>query len=335
MRVATIIVLEYGEKNGGNFMKAVTIDHFGGVDEMHWSDLPTPEPKGNEVQIEVAYTSVNPVDWKIREGRLQDFFPYQFPIIPGWDAAGTISALGDSVENYQVGDEIYSYCRKPTVQWGTYAQYVCMNEKDVALKPETLSFAEAASIPLVGLTAWQGLFDNAKLQKGQSILIHAGAGGVGSMAIQFAKVTGAKVYTTASREKHDYVKSLGADVAIDYKVEDFVEKMRELEPDGVNAVYDCVGGEALEKSFDIVKEGGRLISVVSKVDSKKTREKNIFGTMMIVSPNGAQLKEIAKLFDRGKLKPPHLTELSLDEFTKAHQMSQDGHTKGKIVLRVK
>ena len=316
-------------------MKAITIDKFGGVEEMHWSDLPTPQPMSNEVQIEIEYTSVNPVDWKIREGSLQSVFQHEFPLVPDWDAAGTISAVGDDVTKFKVGDEVFCFCRKPTVQWGTYAEYVCFDANNVALKPKDITFAQAASIPLVGLTAWQGLFDEAKLQEGQSILIHAGAGGVGSIAIEFAKVAGAKVYTTASAKNHEYVKSLGADVAIDYHKENFVKKILELEPDGVDAVFDCVGYETLDQSFNVVKPGGHLVSIVNKVDEDKAKEKNIHDSFMIVRPDGSQLEQIAQWINEGKVRPPHILEMPLTDYAKALELSQKGHTKGKIVLRIK
>jgi NADPH2:quinone reductase len=316
-------------------MKAITIDKFGGVDEMHWTDLPTPQPKDHEVQIEIAYTSVNPVDWKIREGSLKKVFASEFPLIPGWDAAGTVSGIGKAVKKFQTGDEVFCYCRKQTVQWGTYAEYVCFDAEHVAIKPKTLSFAQAASIPLVGLTAWQALFDEGKLQNGQSVLIHAGAGGVGSLAIEFAKVAGAKVYTTASKQNHDYVKSLGADVAIDYRKENFVKKIHELEPEGVDVVIDCVGYQTLDESFNVIKKGGHLVSIVNKVDPEKARKKEIQGSFMIVRPDGSQLQKIANWFNEGKIKPPNIIELPLKDYAQAMELSEQGHTKGKIVLKVR
>jgi NADPH:quinone reductase-like Zn-dependent oxidoreductase len=316
-------------------MKAITIEKFGGVEEMHWSDLPTPQPKANEVQIEVACTSVNPVDWKIREGLLKNFFPYEFPLIPGWDAAGIISSVGNEVSNFKVGDEVFCYCRKPIVQWGTYAEYVCFESDHVALKPKKLSFAQAASIPLVGLTAWQALFDELMLKNGQAILIHAGAGGVGGIAIELAKVAGARVFTTASLENHEYVKNLGADIPIDYRKESFVKRVLAEEPDGIDAVLDSIGHETLEQSFNVLKQDGRLVSLVNKdVQNKKGGEK-IHSSYMVVRPDGSQLKEIAGLIDEGKVHPPHITELPLSDYAKAHEMSKEGHTKGKIVLHIK
>src|ERR1700733_2368139 len=190
-------------------MKAMVIEKFGHEEQLHLGDIPTPLPSDNEVQIQVLYSAVNPVDWKIREGLMKNFLPHEFPLILGWDAAGIVKAIGKNVKKFKVGDEVFAYCRKPIVKWGTYAEYVCFDADNIALKPNNINFAEAAAIPLAGLTAWQALFDFAKLKKGESILIHGGAGGVGSFAIQFAKHAGAKVITTASKQNHDYVKKLG------------------------------------------------------------------------------------------------------------------------------
>ncbi|MFQ5729898.1 MAG: NADP-dependent oxidoreductase [Waddliaceae bacterium] len=315
-------------------MKAITIKKFCPVEEMHLTDLPTPQPTANEVQIQIAYTAVNPVDWKICEGWLKKMIPHEFPLIPGWDAAGTVTAMGKNVMDLKIGDEVYAYCRKPTVQWGTYAEYVCFNANHVALKPKKFNFAQAASIPLVGLTAWQSLFEAANLQKGESILIHAGAGGVGSLAIEFAKYAGAKIYTTASGNNHGYVKKLGADYAIDYHKEDFVEKIHSLDPEGVDVVMDCVGYDALTQSFDVIKPGGRLISIVQKIDKEKCEERNIHGEFVFVRPDGEQLKEIADLIDKGVVIAPHIEEMPLADFGKALAKNREGHTQGKIVLRV-
>ncbi|HYN39160.1 MAG TPA: NADP-dependent oxidoreductase, partial [Rhodospirillales bacterium] len=161
-------------------MRVMVIDGFGGAERLHPAELPAPVPAAGEVLIRIVCAGVNPVDWKIREGWLQSLFPHQFPLIPGWDAAGTIAAVGDGVEGFAIGDRVWAYCRKPEVQWGTYAEYVTMPADAVAPMPGSLDFEEAAAIPLVGLTSWQALFDAAGLAAGQSVLIHAGAGGIGS-----------------------------------------------------------------------------------------------------------------------------------------------------------
>ena len=314
-------------------MKAVALNKFGGVEQLHLTEIPTPQPGLNEVQIQVEYTAINPVDWKICSGSFQKI-PHKFPLIPGWDAAGKISAVGKNVTKFKVGDEVYAYCRKPTVQWGTYAEFVCFDAEHVALKPKKLNFAQAAAIPLVGLTAWQGLFDQAKLKRGESILIHGGAGGVGSLAIELAKNAGATIYTTASKNNHDYVKKLGANFAIDYTSEDFVKKIKSSFPQGIDVVLDCVGGETLEKSYQILKPKGRLVSIVNKPDEEKCKKYNITGSIFMVEPNGNQLKQLAELIDQGKIHAPHIKELPLSQFAEAQEENRKGHTRGKIVLRV-
>lgn len=315
-------------------MKAVTIEQFGGIEQMRWSDLPTPQPLAHEVQIQILYTAVNPVDWKIRNGSLQKIFPHQFPLIPGWDACGKISAVGKDVTRFKVGDEVYAYCRKSLVQWGTYAEYVCFDAKHVAFKPHKLSYAQAAAIPLVGLTAWQALFEQAQLKKGQTILIHAGAGGVGSIAIELAKAVGAKIYTTASPKNHAYVKKLGADEIADYRTQDVTEWISKKEPTGVDVVLDCVGYETLEKSFEIVKKGGHLISIVNAVNQEKAKQKGIHGAFVLVRPDGLQLEKLSHWFDEGKIVAPNIIEFSLKDFAKATKLNEEGHTQGKIVLRI-
>ena len=316
-------------------MKAAIIPAFGPIETIRISEIPTPQPMPNEVLIEVAYAAVNPVDWKICEGWLKHMLPHEFPLIPGWDAAGIVSAIGKNVVNFAVGDEVYAYCRKPTVQWGTYAEYVCVNANHIALKPKTLNFAQAAAIPLVGLTAWQALFEALQLQKGETILIHAGAGGVGGLAIEFACHAGAKIYTTASAANHDYVKGLGADYAINYTKEDFVKAIHAHEPKGVDMVFDCVGYETLERSFEVLKPGGRLASIVQKVDEEKCKEYNVRGEFVFVRPDGGQLKHIAELIDEGKVVAPHIEEMPLSHFRAAMKKNHEGHTRGKLVLKVR
>lgn len=316
-------------------MKAMVIEQFGDAANLHMEERPVPQPEDHEVQIQILYTSVNPVDWKIREGMLQGRLPHEFPITPGWDAAGIVTEAGRSVKNLKVGDEVYSYCRKPVIHDGTYADYICFDAQHVALKPKTLSFAQAAAIPLVGLTAWQALFDFAKLKRDETILIQAGAGGVGSLAIAFAKNAGAKVYTTASEQNHAYVKKLGADVAIDYRKESFVDFLKKLEPKGLDVVLDCMGGETLKASAEVLKPGGRLVSILGQLDPKIVHKKNIHFSYVFVAPNGDQLKQIATLIEQGKVQPPVIEEMTLEEAAQAQEKVRQGHTKGKVVLKVK
>lgn len=316
-------------------MKAVTIDSFGDISTLHLSQVQKPEPGPKEVQIALSYAAVNPVDWKICEGHLKTRLPHQFPLILGWDGAGTVSAVGKEVRHFKVGDKVFAYFRKPTVQWGTFAEYVCFEADHVALKPDNIDFAEAAAIPLTALTAWQALFDDVKLQRGETVLIHAGAGGVGGIAIQLAKNAGAKVISTARQEKHSYVKELGADVVIDYTKKSFVEEIKKIAPQGVDVVFDTVGGQTLKDSLNALRPGGRLVSIVEKLDPAVGKPRTITITYHFVNPNGAQLKQIGDLIKTGKVRPPAIEEMKLEDAAQALEKSREGRLKGKIVLKIK
>lgn len=315
-------------------MKAMVIESFGGIETMRMGEVPTPEPAPDEVQIRVRYAGVNPVDWKIREGYLNDRLPHQFPIVLGWDAAGEVSAVGHEVKDFKAGDNVYAYCRKPIIKLGTFAEYVCVEASHIALKPTNLSFAQAASIPLAALTAWQALFDFAKLKEGQTILIHAGAGGVGSFAIQFAHLINAKVITTASTRNHGYVKKLGADIMIDYTKEDFVNSIKERYPQGVDVILDCVGGQTMKKSLDCVRTGGCLVSICSYIDAAFGKDHDVKTGFVFVEPNGEQLKHLSELIEAGKIVAPHVEEFALSDAAAVLEMSKQGHTQGKLVLKV-
>jgi NADPH2:quinone reductase len=316
-------------------MKAIVIESFGGPEVLRPADVPPPEPAADEVLIEVAYAAVNPVDWKIREGMLAGMFPHEFPVILGWDAAGTVKGTGKNVTGFRIGDRVYAYCRKPKVGFGTYAEFVAMNQAAVAPMPKNVGFAEAAGIPLAGLTAWQSLFDAAKIQAGDKVLIHAGAGGVGSLAIQFAKHTGAEVFTTAGGANHAYVKSLGADVAIDYTKENFIDAVRKREPGGIDLVYDAVGGDVQTKSYEVLKKGGRLVAIVNPPVEEEARRYGVEASHVFVTPDGEQLRRIGALIESGAVKPPALQEMRLEEAAEALRRSQAGHVRGKIVLKIR
>jgi NADPH2:quinone reductase len=274
------------------------------------------------------------VDWKIRLGLLKSRMPYEFPIIPGWDAAGVVSAIGKEVKSFKVGDEVFAYCRQDKIKLGTYADYICIPAENAADKPHNISFAQAAAIPLAGLTAWQSLFDAAHLENGQTVLIQAGAGGVGSLAIQFAKFAGAKVYTTASEASRDYVEDLGADVVIDYHKENVVEAMKRLEPKGVDVVFDTLGKQNLKESYQLVKKGGHLVSIVEPLDQNLAKQLGIETHYVFVQPNGRQLRKIADSIVQGEIQPIKIKEMPLDKAAEAQEESREGHTKGKIVLKV-
>jgi NADPH:quinone reductase-like Zn-dependent oxidoreductase len=313
-------------------MKAIVINDFGGRDKLQLTDLPVPTVKEGEILVRVKAAGVNPVDWKIREGYIKDLFPYEFPIILGWDAAGIVEQTGPGVTRFKQGDEIFAYCRKPIVHGGAYAEYIALEEEHAALKPKNISFEEAASIPLAALTAYQSLFDAARINPGETILIHAAAGGVGGFGVQLAKDHGAVVWATASGGNNKYVKDLGASQVVDYTKEDFREAIRSQYPDGVDVVFDCVGGEVLRKSAEIVKGGGRLVTIVD--DPTDLPRSDIQKEFVFVAPNSSQLTELARMVELGRLKT-HLSQVfdfGADEARKAHELSESGHTRGKMVL---
>lgn len=242
-------------------------------------------------------------------------------------------AAGAGVTTFGVGDRVYAYCRKPTVQWGTYAEHVAVAADHVAPMPANTSFAQAAGVPLVGLTSWQSLFDAGELGAGQSVLVHAGAGGTGGMAVQFAKHAGATVYTTASAANHDYVCGLGADVVIDYRAEDFVAAVHKASPDGVDLVYVTAAG-VIDASYRAIRPGGRLVSIVEQPDPDAAKRHEVETRYVFVEPNGAQLREITGLIEAGAAATLPITEYPLADAAKAHAESEAGHVRGKIVLNV-
>ena len=315
-------------------MKAIAINEFGGRDKLQLMDLPLPEVKENEILVKIKAAGINPVDWKIREGYIKDLFPYDFPIILGWDAAGIVKQAGSKVTRFKEGDEIFAYCRKPSVHGGAYAEYIVLEEEHAAIKPKNISFEEAAAIPLAALTAYQSLFDAAKIKPGETVLIHAAAGGVGGFGVQLAKNHGAVVWATASGGNQEYVKDLGASQVVDYTQEDFRQAIRSQLPDGVDVVFDCVGGEVLQKSVEIVKRTGRLVSIVD--DPTSLARSDIHKEFVFVAPNRTQLTELALMVEQGRLKT-HLSQVfpfGLEEARKAHELSESGHTRGKMVIAV-
>ncbi len=312
-------------------MKAIAMDDFGDASVLALREMARPDPGRGEVLIRVRAAGVNPVDWKIREGLLKTRLPHQFPIVPGWDVAGAVAALGPGCRRFRKGDAVYAYARKPVIKDGCYAEYVVVSEKNVARKPAALSYQEAASIPLAALTAWQSLFDAAGLTRGQTILIHAGAGGVGGFAIQLAKWKGARVLATASARNHDYVRGLGADEVIDYTRTDFVAAVGALAPGGLDVAYDTVGEDVQVRTIATVRRGGTLVTILAprpeSLNAGGIRVRYVF-----VAPNGAQLKRLAALADAGLLATHVSAILPLERAAEAHRLIQTGHTRGKIVL---
>lgn len=312
-------------------MKAIIIEQYGDANQLkEKDDIPVPEIKDNQVLVEMHATSINPIDWKLREGYLQEGVPFEFPIILGWDAAGVIKQVGKNVTSFQVGDEIFA--RPALTPNGTYAAYTAVDEKLLAMKPKNISFEEAAAVPLAGLTAWQCLVNFSEIKKGDRVLIHAGSGGVGSMAIQIAKSFGAYVASTASGENETFLKELGVDQFINYKEEDFEDVLQDYD-----IVVDTLGGEILNKSFHVLKEGGRLVSIAGQPDEKLAKQKGVKAGFLWLEPDGGELSELGKLMEDGKLKSyiGHTFPLTENGLKEAHRLSETHHAKGKIVIQIK
>lgn len=312
-------------------MRAVSFDNFGDESVLQLREHPDPVPGKGEILIRVMAAGVNPVDWKIREGLLKTRMPHQFPIIPGWDVAGKVEKLGPGCRRFKKGAAVYAYARKPVIKDGCYAEYVVLPEKNVALMPKSMDFKQAATVPLAALTAWQSLFDAAGLEKGQTVLIHAAAGGVGGFAVQLAKWKGARVIATASAKNHEYVRSLGADEVIDYTQSDFVEAVRALAPKGVDVAYDTVGEEVQIRSLQTVRKGGTLVTILAPTPEVQSA-RGVHLKYVFVAPNAAQLARLAKLIDSGRVKTHIAAEFPLDQAAEAQRMIRSGHTRGKIVI---
>ncbi|MGE6348247.1 NADP-dependent oxidoreductase [Bacillus mycoides] len=332
-------------------MRAMVIDKYGKV-PMRMTEMPTPEINEYEVLAEIHAASINPIDFKIRDGKVKLLLKYKMPLILGNDFSGVIVKVGTKVTQFKVGDEIYARPRKDKI--GTFAEYIAIHEDDIALKPKNLTFEEAASIPLVGLTSYQALHDIMQLQKGQKILIHAGSGGVGTFAIQLAKIMGATVATTASEAGENLVKSLGADEIINYKKEKFEDIL-----ENYDAVFDTLGGTTLEKSFDIIKSEGNIVSVsgmpnarfgkefgsgffktlLFSLASKKLtaleKKHNAQYSFLFMKPSGDQLRIIAKYIDSRQIKPIIDRIFPFEDTQKAMEYSESGRAKGKIIVKIK
>jgi NADPH:quinone reductase-like Zn-dependent oxidoreductase len=306
-------------------MKAVVLHEYGGSELLKYEDAPRPEPKENEILVRVIACGVNPADPLVISGRLAKEFGTQLPLIPGYDAAGVVEKLGAKVTRLKVGDAVYGYA----LFGGGWAEYAVLAENEAALKPKSLSFVDAAAVPLAALTAWQALLDVAKLAAGQTVLIHGGSGGVGSFAIQIAKARGARVIATASTANQDLLKELGADVAIDYTKTKFEDAAKD-----VDVVLDSVGRDTLARSYAVVKKGGIIATLVSRPDQAELDKYGIRGASIWGKPDAAELAEITKLIEEKKLKPIVSQVMPLSDAVKASQQAATHHTRGKIVLKI-
>ena len=307
-------------------MKAVQINGFGDRSVLSLNDVAIPTPNENDVLIKVKSASVNPVDWKIREGYLQPMLNHALPLTLGWDVSGEVTAIGENVTSLSVGDAVYS--RPNIAKNGSYAEYMTAASDEVALKPNSLSWQQAAGIPLAALTAWQSLYEIAQLEADERVLIHAGSGAVGQFAIQLAKLRGAYVYTTTSAKNTELVLGLGADKAINYHEEDFSEL------NDLDVVFDTIGGETQTNSWKTLKAGGRLVSIVANPDETIAANHNVSAFFCFVQPNREQLEKLAELADAGQLITNIDSEFTLDQVANAHERSETGRAQGKIIINV-
>jgi NADPH:quinone reductase-like Zn-dependent oxidoreductase len=306
-------------------MKAERIHSFGGPEVLHLEEVPTPEPGAGEVLVRVHAAGVNPVDWKIREGK---YARPDLPSVLGKDFSGVIEALGPDVELFRAGEAVFGCAAQ---QSGSYAEYALAPATQMVEQPAGLDHTQAAALPIAALTAWQALFDKANLQPGQRVLIHAAAGGVGSFAVQLAKWKGAYVVGTASGAHREYVRELGADDVIDYHNRRFEQAARDMD-----IVLDAIGGETQGRSWQTLKPGGSLVSLLQKPDQAEAKRRGARG--MLLMSDHTRTDELARIGDLvagGRIKVYIEKVLPLEQAGQAHQLSQSGHMAGKIVLRVR
>jgi NADPH:quinone reductase-like Zn-dependent oxidoreductase len=306
-------------------MKAVVAYEYGAPEVLKVEQVPRPQPRKDEALVHVIASGVNPADPLTLSGKYAREFGTHLPLIPGYDIAGIVEKTGSNVTKLKAGDAVYGY---PTFGGG-WADYVTVKEWEVAAKPKSLKFVEAAAVPMGALTAWQALVDVAKLQPGQTILIHGGSGGVGGFAVQIAKARGARVIATASTDNQDLLKQLGADVPVDYTKTRFEDVAKE-----VDAVLDPVGKETLARSYNVVKKGGIVMSLVARPDPEELKKRGIRGASISVHADAADLAQIAQLIDAGKIKPTVTQVLALSDAVRAEQQAATHHTRGKVVLRI-
>ena len=308
-------------------MKAILINEYGNENVLNYTDVERPELQADEVLVKVHVAAVNPADWKIRDG-MGEMFGLKLPLILGGDIAGTVEAVGVEVENFQQGDAVYGMTVSGGFSGG-YAEYALAKADAIAPKPESIDFEEAAAIPIAALTAWHAMFNLANLSSGQRILIAGASGGVGSMAVQLAKAKGAFVIGTASGKNEQFVRDLGADEFVDYTRQPFEAVVKD-----VDVVFDTVGDDTQERAFQTLKKGGFLVTSAQTPSEEKAKEFGVEAAFVFCKPNAQQLAEINRLIEEGKLKIYIETVLPLAEVKKAHQLSQSGRTRGKIVLQI-
>jgi len=333
-------------------MKALQIKRYGNIEtNLIFNEIDEPTITDNQVLIEVHAAGVNPIDYKIIEGALKRIHKLTFPAPIGFDVSGVVIKKGINVKHLKIGDEVYS--RVPRESSGTFAEYIAVNESLVSLKPSNLDFNSSSSLPLVGLATVQS-FQKANLKSGDKVLIHAGSGGIGTFAIQYAKNKGAYVYTTTSTKNVSWVKALGADRVIDYKTENYLDIVKDID-----IVYDTLGGNYTLEAFDVITKGGKVVSIIGKVDketaielklngfirfilslkrmkiTKKIKKKSAYYKLILMQPNGEQLTEIKKLVEKNLIKPVIDKTFPFSESIDALLYQKTGRAKGKIIIKMK
>jgi NADPH:quinone reductase-like Zn-dependent oxidoreductase len=308
-------------------MKAVRIHQYGNVDTLRYEDADEPMVRSDDVLIRVVGTSVNPIDWKVRQGHLKEIIPHRMPIVLGWDVSGVVAEIGAKVSKFKVGDCVYA--RPDAERDGTYAEFITVRETEIAMKPQTISHIEAGVLPLAGIAAWEAIVNVAKVSAGQRVLIHAASGGVGSIAAQLAKSRGAFVIGTSSAANRALVESLGVDEFIDYRAQHLPDVTS-----NIDVVFDTVGGQTQNESWSVMSRGGILVSIVSNPPEDEAKKLGLRGAFVFIKPNAPALEEIAQLVDNGKIRPIVGAEFGLKEIKQAHGLSESGRAKGKIAIYV-
>ncbi|HYD60513.1 MAG TPA: NADP-dependent oxidoreductase [Noviherbaspirillum sp.] len=322
-------------------MRAIVIDRAGGPEVLRLADVPAPEPGPGEVLIRVACAGVNPADWKCREGYLARFMQYRFPFVIGFDLAGTVAAVGEGVTGFAAGMRVFAQSDVGAGKWGSYAEYAAVRQDSVVRMPDNLDFAQAAAVPTPALAAWTALFDEGGLQPGQKVLVHGGAGAVGSFAIQFARHAGAQVAATCSAGNANYVRERGCALSIDNRRQDVQAVLREWAPEGVDMVLDAVGCGSLPGGLDLLKPGGILVAILTLAegdpgpDHAQAAQRGVRTAVAFSKmPSGAALEKIAGLLERGEVQPPRIECLPLEQAARAHELLQHGGARAKLVLQV-
>jgi NADPH:quinone reductase-like Zn-dependent oxidoreductase len=308
-------------------MKAAVLHEHGGPEVLKYEDTPRPEPKDDEVLVRVIAAGVNPIDAYIRQGMRLKSGSNNGPMIVGYDIAGIVEKTGAKAKTFKAGDAVYAYL--PIVRGGGYAEFAIAKEGEMSLKPTNIDFEKAAAVPLAATTAWQALIDTVKLERGQTVLIHGGSGGVGCFAVQIAKARGAKVIATASTANQDLLKQLGVDQPIDYTTTKFEDVVKE-----VDVVLNTVRGDTLAQSYGVVKKGGIIVSITDEPDAAECARHGIRGSRLIAHPDSKVLEELTKLIEANKITPIVSQTFPLMDAAQAHQQIATGHTRGKIVLKV-